>query len=83
MVIITTFFVGKFITKFKVRNILSPSPAMGEPNGLVTLRKGNVLVTDGAKACVHEFEASGKYCGKFGDMTDLKCPTGMCYYLSL
>jgi hypothetical protein len=50
---------------------------MGEPNDLVVLSNGNVLVTDGAKACVHEFEGNGKYRGKFGDISDLKCPTGM------
>lgn len=49
--------------------------SMAEPNDLVALRNGNVLVTDGGKACVHAFE-DGKYSGKYGDLTDLKYPAG-------
>ena len=61
--------------KFKVRNRLG-SPLMGEPNGLAILN-GRLLVTDGARACVHEFELeTGKYVGKFGKFTDIKCPAG-------
>ena len=51
------------------------SPYLVEPNGLV-ITNHRVLVTDGAKACVHEFEESGKYVGKFGSFTDLKYPAG-------
>lgn len=49
---------------------------MVEPIDLVTLGNGNILVTDGAKACVHVFEDTGKYRGLFGNLTDLKCPAG-------
>ncbi len=52
------------------------SPYLLEPNGLVVFSKERILVTDGAKACVHEFEETGKYVGKFGSMTDLKYPAG-------
>lgn len=65
------------MTKFKVRNLLNPTPYMAEPNGLTILSNGNVLVTDGAKACVHAFEATGKYIGRFGNVTDLTCPAGI------
>ena len=50
---------------------------MVEPVDLVILDNGNILVTDGAKACVHVFEDTGKYRGLFGNLTDLKCPAGM------
>ena len=49
---------------------------VGEPYGITTLSNGSVLVTDGEKACVHQFEESGRYGGKFGNLTDLKCPAG-------
>ena len=62
------------MSKFKVRELLSPH--IGEPCGLATLSNGHVLVTDTEKACVHIFDDSGKYCGKFGDVIDLKCPSG-------
>ena len=71
--------VGKFLSKFKVRGLRSGgSPYLVEPNGLAITKSHGVLVTDGAKACIHEFEESGKYVGKFGAVTELKYPVGMC-----
>ena len=67
-------FQGKYITKFKVKGMV-------EPIDLVTLDNGNILVTDGAKACVHVLEDTGKYRGLFGNLTNLKCPAGMATYV--
>ena len=64
------------MTKYRVRSLLNPALSMGEPNDLAVLSNGNILVTDRTKACVHEFESSGKYCGRFDKITDLKCPEG-------
>lgn len=43
---------------------------------MAILPNGNILITDAAKACIHEFEEGGKYCGKFGNVTDFKSPAG-------
>ena len=51
--------------------------SMAEPVGVATLANQNILVTDVAKACIHEFETNGKYCGMFGNVTDFNSPTGM------
>ena len=59
------------------------SPYLVEPNGLVVTKNHRVLVTDGVKACVHEFEESGKYVGKFGSFTDLKYPAGIRSYMAI
>ena len=69
---------GKFVSKFKVRSLLSGgSPHVVEPNGLAILMKKRILVTDGSKVCIHEFEESGKYVGKFGNLMNLKFPAGI------
>ncbi len=61
-----------------MRSLLSGgSPHLVEPNGLAILMKRRILVTDGAKACIQEFEENGKYVGKFGNLMNLKCPAGM------
>lgn len=65
------------MSKFKVRGLRSGgSPYLLEPNGLAITKSHRVLVTDGGKACIHEFEESGKYVGKFGSVTELKYPVG-------
>ena len=64
------------MTKFKVRGLITSGYYMSEPIGLVTLKNGNVLVTDGAKSCVHVFDSTGKYMDKFGNVTDFKYPAG-------
>ena len=64
--------------KYKARNIFSGSSRLAEPNGLVILDNDRVLVSDGAKACVHEFEENGEYVGEFCKFKELKCPTGTC-----
>ena len=51
-------------------------PYMEEPVGVVVLTNGDVLVTDSGKSCVHIFEASGKYQGKFWSHLELKQPAG-------
>lgn len=67
---------GRFLSKFRTRSLLGGgSPYLAEPNGLV-IRNHRILVSDGAKACVHEFEENGKYVGKLGISACLKYPAG-------
>lgn len=49
---------------------------MAEPIGVAVLSSGDILVSDGAKSCVHIFDTSGKYQGKFGNIMELKHPAG-------
>jgi len=64
-----------FQTKFKVRS-LTTGTYMMEPVGVAVLDNGDVLVTDRGKCCVHQFEGSGKYLGRFGQLMELKQPNG-------
>ncbi len=43
---------------------------------MAVMDNGDVLVTDCGKTCVHQFDETGKYLGKFGNLMDLKEPTG-------
>ena len=52
---------------------------MAEPIGVVVLSNGNILVSDGEKACIHMFDESGKYQGRFGNITYLKYPAGIIF----
>ena len=71
-------FIGEFMAKFKMQNFLhGRSPYLVEPIGLAILRNHTVLITDGAKACIHKYDLSGKYIGVFSNLTDLKYPAGM------
>ena len=63
------------LSKFKVRGLTS-GVYMSEPVGIAVTDAGEVLVTDAVKSCIHIFDKSGKYQGKFGNFTDLKQPTG-------
>ena len=62
--------------KFKVRGLMASGPFMAKPVGVVVLSNGDVLVTDSGKGCVHVFDATGRYHGKFGNLLELKHPSG-------
>ena len=64
------------MTKYRARSLLNSALSMAEPVGVAILANQNILVTDAAKACIHELETNGKYCGKFGNVTDFNSPTG-------
>ena len=49
---------------------------MAEPVGVAVMDNGDVLVADSGKCCVHQFDGSGKYQGKFCQIMELKQPNG-------
>ena len=64
------------MTKYRARSLMNSALSMAEPVGVAILTNQNILVTDAAQACIHEFETSGKYSGMFGDVTDFNSPAG-------
>ena len=65
--------------KFKTRGLIGGN-YLGDPLGIAVMEDGTVLVTDNEKSCIHQFDKSGKYQGRFGRSDVLfRNPAGWCF----